>query len=61
MNPILLKPTNDTGSQVIVNGEVYGTMSAMEYYQKKEQFVPAVLDAYHQLEDEFDMIVIRRI
>lgn len=55
MNPILLKPTNDTGSQVIVNGEVYGTMSAMEYYQKKEQFVPAVLDAYHQLEDEFDI------
>ena len=58
MNPILLKPTNDTGSQVIVNGEVYGTMSAMEYYRNKQQFVPAVLDAYHQLEDEFDMIVL---
>ena len=35
MNPILLKPTNDTGSQVIVNGEVYGTMSAMDYYKNK--------------------------
>ena len=32
MNPILLKPTNDTGSQVIVNGEVAGIMSAAGYY-----------------------------
>ena len=35
MNPILLKPTNDTGSQVILNGEVAGVMSAAEYYKKK--------------------------
>ena len=32
MNPILLKPTNDVGSQVIVNGEVLGTMSARDYF-----------------------------
>ena len=35
MNPILLKPTNDTGSQVILNGEVQGVMSAMEYFRRK--------------------------
>lgn len=35
MNPILLKPTSDSGSQVIVNGEIYGTMRAQEYYTKK--------------------------
>ena len=35
MNPILLKPTNDVGSQVIVNGEVLGNMSARDYYKKK--------------------------
>lgn len=35
MNPILLKPTNDTGSQVIVNGEVLGNMSAREYFPTK--------------------------
>ena len=35
MNPILLKPTNDTGSQVIVNGEVLGNMSARDYYKKQ--------------------------
>ena len=35
MNPILLKPTNDTGSQVIVNGEVWGQMTAREYFAVK--------------------------
>ena len=35
MNPILLKPSSDTGSQVIINGEVMGNMSAMEYYRHK--------------------------
>jgi len=37
MNPILLKPTNDTGSQVIVNGEVVGNMSAREYFAYKKK------------------------
>ena len=49
MNPILLKPTNDTGSQVIVNGEPVGTMSAVEYYRHKKDYIPAILDAYRRL------------
>ena len=40
MNPILLKPTNDTGSQVIVNGEVFGNLRAMDYYRRKTEFIP---------------------
>ena len=36
MNPILLKPTNDIGSQVIVNGEVLGTMNARDYFENEE-------------------------
>ena len=43
MNPILLKPTNDTGSQVIVNGEVLGTMSARDYFAYKKQLMPKVM------------------
>ena len=46
MNPILLKPTSDSGSQVIVNGEIYGTMRAQEYYTKKQELalpIPAFL------------------
>jgi len=58
MNPILLKPTNDTGSQVIVNGEVLATMSAVDYYKNKTKFIPDIMNAYHQLEDENDIIVL---
>ena len=46
MNPILLKPTNDTGSQVIVNGEVLGNMSAWEYFAYKRKLVPDIMRAF---------------
>ena len=58
MNPILLKPTNDVGSQVIVNGEVLGTMSARDYFKYKKKLVPDVMKAYHALASENDIIVI---
>lgn len=58
MNPILLKPTNDIGSQVIVNGEVRGNMSAKDYYAKKKELVPDIMNAYRKLEEEYDIIVI---
>ena len=58
MNPILLKPTTDVGSQVIVNGVAQGNMKAMEYYRRKPEFIPAILEAYNGLASEFDVIVI---
>ena len=58
MNPVLLKPTTDVGSQVIVNGRVLGNMRAMEYYRRKSELIPAVLDAYNSLAAEYDVIVI---
>lgn len=58
MNPILLKPTTDVGSQVIVNGQVQGNMKAMEYYQRKREFLPAVMEAYKALDEAYDIIVI---
>ena len=58
MNPILLKPTNDMGSQVIVNGEVIGTMKARDYFAYKKQLIPDILHAYQKLEAEYDIIVI---
>ena len=57
MNPILLKPTTDVGSQVIVNGQVKGNMRAMEYYRRKREFVPHVMEAYNSLASEYDIIV----
>ena len=58
MNPILLKPTNDTGSQVIVNGEVLGNMSAREYFRYKKDLIPQILSAYDILDRNYDIIVI---
>lgn len=58
MNPILLKPTNETGSQVIVNGEVYRNMSARDYFAYKKQLIPDIRYAYNKLSQENDYIVI---
>ena len=58
MNPILLKPTNDMGSQVIVNGEVLGTMSARDYFAYKHNLVPEIMKAYNKLDREYDIIVL---
>jgi len=58
MNPILLKPTTDVGSQVIVNGEVLGNMSAVEYFAMKRTLIPQIMEAYNALSEQNDIIVI---
>ena len=58
MNPILLKPTNDVGSQIIVNGEVRGQMDAREYFAMKKELLPDVMKAYNTLSEQNDIIVI---
>ena len=58
MNPILLKPTTDVGSQVIVKGQVQGNLRAMDYYRRKKEYIPAILEAYNSLSAEYDVIVI---
>ena len=58
MNPVLLKPTNDVGSQVIVNGEILGNMSARDYFKYKKKLVPDIMKAYNALAAENDIIVI---
>ena len=58
MNPVLLKPSSDIGSQVIVLGEVRGQMTATEYYEYKNSLMPEVMKAYNELASENDIIVI---
>ncbi len=58
MNPVLLKPTSNIGSQVIVNGEVIGNMPAREYFEYKKSLVPEIQKAYDKLAEEYDVIVI---
>ncbi len=58
MNPILLKPTTDRKSQVILNGKVYKNMDAIEYFQFKPQLKEMVADTYKKLSDVSDIVVI---
>lgn len=58
MNPILIKPTSDQGSQIIVEGRPVGNMTAAEYFKYKKQLVPDILKAYESLARENDIIVL---
>lgn len=58
MNPILLKPTTDMGSQVIVNGISVGNMDARDYFSYKKELIPVVQAAYQKLAGEYDLILI---
>ena len=58
MNPVLLKPTTDVGSQVIVNGKVRGNMRAAEYFLHKQELLPDIKSAYDQLSAQYDIIVV---
>jgi adenosylcobyric acid synthase len=58
MNPILLKPTGQGRSQVVVNGRVWKTLAAREYYAAADELRPHVLAAYADLSRRFEFIVI---
>ncbi|EJP6473951.1 cobyric acid synthase [Clostridium botulinum] len=57
MNPILLKPTSDKKSQIIVNGKVYGNSTAMEYHNLKTKFKDMLKEQFEKLEEDFDIVV----
>ena len=58
MNPVLLKPTSDVGSQVVVMGDARGNRTAREYRRDKRALLPVVKEAYDSLAAEYDIIVI---
>ena len=58
MNPILLKPNSDTGSQVIVCGKPIGNMDVMEYVRYKPEVFFAAKAAYDSLSADFDVMVL---
>ena len=57
MNPVLLKPETDTGAQVIVQGQRFGSMRAREYGSHKATLLPRVLDSYNRLKAGADLII----
>lgn len=58
MNPVLLKPCSDTGSQVIVMGRPVGNMRVAQYVDYKPQAFQAATKAYDSLAEEFDAIIL---
>ena len=58
MNPILLKPTTDRKSQVIVNGKVYKNMDAREYFAYKHNLKKDIMEAYNRIRENFDICVL---
>lgn len=58
MNPILLKPTSDKKCQIIVNGNVYGNSTAMEYHNLKTEFKGMLKTQFDELSKNFDIMVI---
>ena len=58
MNPILLKPVSNSGSQVVVMGNAVGNMSASEYFKYKTGLIPVIKDAFDRLNSRYDIVVI---
>ncbi|MEN8246143.1 MAG: cobyric acid synthase [Thermodesulfobacteriota bacterium] len=57
MNPVLLKPTSDVGSQVVLMGEALDNYSARQYYEKKNMLFSMAADALDRLKNSFDLVV----
>ncbi|MBI1385131.1 MAG: cobyric acid synthase [Rhizobiales bacterium] len=58
MNPVLLKPESDVGSQVIVQGKRVATVRAREYAALKPRLMAPVLESFHRLAGSLDLIVV---
>jgi adenosylcobyric acid synthase len=58
MNPVLLKPEHESGSQLIVRGKRVGSYTAREYWAMRETLMPQVLAAFHELAADADLILI---
>ncbi|ODT83446.1 MAG: cobyric acid synthase CobQ [Pelagibacterium sp. SCN 64-44] len=58
MNPVLLKPEGETGSQVVVRGQRRASLSAREYWADRAQLLPEVLDAFRDLARDADYVLV---
>jgi adenosylcobyric acid synthase len=58
MNPVLLKPEQETGSQLVLRGQRVGSYKARDYWSKRHELLPAVLAAHHELAATADLILV---
>lgn len=57
MNPVLLKPQSDCGAQVILRGQVYGNMDALDYHDYKAEAMASVMASWRALSERYDVII----
>ncbi len=58
MNPVLLKPQTDMGSQIIVQGTVFGQARALDYYDLKPRLLPKVIESYEIIKSQADIVIV---
>lgn len=58
MNPVLLKPQSETGSQVVVQGKVFGHARGRDYQKLKPQLMAAVMDSFGRVSAEADLVLV---
>ncbi len=58
MNPVLLKPQSETGSQIIVHGKVWGAAKGRDYQKLKPQLLGAVMESYRELQSQCDLVIV---
>ncbi|RJF99980.1 cobyric acid synthase [Noviherbaspirillum saxi] len=58
MNPVLLKPSSDTGAQVIIHGQVRADMNARDYHQYKTIAMQAVLESHRRLSAQYQSVIV---
>lgn len=58
MNPVLLKPQTDMGSQIVLQGKVFGQARARDYYDLKPKLLPKVLESFEHLRRQADLVIV---
>jgi adenosylcobyric acid synthase len=58
MNPVLLKPEQETGAQVVIRGRRIASMSARDYFRQREKYLPDVVAAFEELQADADLVLV---
>ncbi|MGO9304709.1 MAG: cobyric acid synthase, partial [Candidatus Korobacteraceae bacterium] len=59
MNPVLIKPSSDTSSQIVLLGRIWGQVTAANYHLRRvEELFPVVLESYEKLASEYELIIL---
>jgi adenosylcobyric acid synthase len=58
MNPILLKPETDAGAQIIVQGQRSETLSARQFFSRRSEFMPAILESFSRLAEDSNLVIV---